>query len=146
MQRQRGEAGLAVSQLGLDRARLAVQFPPRGVDHGPLGLRNLLRAILVKQINGKVFHHVAEEVFLGPSTEHRRRILERELAVSRADQADLMPTLGQLANFSYPEPALRVADPRAPLCQLQRNLFAARQRRFDLREPGSGQSFLGYLW
>ena len=39
VQRQRGEAGLVVSQLGLDRSSLAIQFPPLGVDHRPLGLQ-----------------------------------------------------------------------------------------------------------
>ena len=57
-----------------ERFRRSSSRHPR-VDHRPLGLRNLLRAVLVKQINGKVLHHVAEEVFLGPSTEQSNRIL-----------------------------------------------------------------------
>ena len=107
MQRQGGEAGLPMGQLGFDRSPLAVQFPPLGVDHRPLGLRNLLRAILVKQINGKVLHHVAEEVFLGPSTEQPSRIPHPRLAEGRADQAHLVPTGGQLADLPHPEPVLR---------------------------------------
>src|SRR3974390_2692960 len=125
-----------MSQLGFDRPFPPVQFSPLGVDHGPLGLRNLLRAILVKQVNGKVFHHVAEEVFLRPSAEQTSRVPHRRSAKSRADQADLMPTGGQLADLPHPQPALAVSDPTAPLGKLKRDLLTAWQRRFNLRELG----------
>ena len=48
VQRQCRKTGLPMRQLGLHRALPAVQFPPLRVDHRPLGLRNLLRAIFVK--------------------------------------------------------------------------------------------------
>ena len=92
-----------------------------------------------------MFHHVAEEVFLGPSTEQPDRILQRRLAEDRADQADLVPTLGQLADLPHPEPALPVADPRPSLGQFQRHPLAVGQRRFDLRELGGRPIVLGIL-
>ncbi len=94
VQGEGGKASLLMGQLGFDRASPVVQLSPLGVDHRTLGLRNLLRAILVKQVDTKVFHHVAQEVFLGPSAKQPRSIRERRLAEGRADQADLVPTVG----------------------------------------------------
>src|SRR5262249_15565078 len=134
---------LSVGQLGLHRALLAIQFPPPRVDYRPLGLRNFLGCILAKQINGKVFHHVVEEVFLRPATEQSGRIYRCRIAEGRADEAYLVPAGSQLANLAHPEAALLVADPRPSLGQFQRNLLTSRQRRFVLLELGVRPIVLG---
>src|SRR4051812_19687648 len=56
-----------------------------------------------------------------------------------------MPTLGQLADLPYPQPALAVSDPTPPLSKSQRDLLAARQRRFDVRELSGWPIVLGIL-
>ena len=74
VKRQGCKASLTLRQLALDGPGLPVQFPPGRVDYRPCGPRNRFRSVFTKCINSKVFHHVAEEVFLGPSAEEGRRI------------------------------------------------------------------------
>src|SRR5213594_1119626 len=128
MKRQSRKASLMLCKLGLERPGLPVQFPPGGVDYRLFGPRNHFRAIFIKCINGKVFHHVAEEIFLGPSAEEARRVLRAQLAVSRADQARLMPAGGQLAKLTDPQALLAAADPRTHLRQFYRHDLATRHR------------------
>ena len=56
-----------------------------------------------------------------------------------------MPTGSQLADLPHPQPALTIPDPTPPLGKLKRDLLAAGQRRFDLRELGDRPIILGIL-
>src|SRR5208283_776445 len=132
--RESGKASSTSRQLGLDGLFLAVQIPPTRVDHGSLGVRNLLRPIFTKQVNRKVFHHVVEEVFLTPSTEQTHTIFHPRSAVSRADQARLMPGDRQLANLSHPQPVFPITDPRPALRKEHRYSLTGGHRDFHFRK------------
>jgi hypothetical protein len=77
---------------------------PLRVDRRPLSLRDLLRARLIKQVDGKVFHHIAQKVFPGPLAEQPDIILLYRSTESRADEADLAFALSQLTSkaLRYP--------------------------------------------